>query len=403
MRALDPNHRCPTQTPCSAHGSRAQFNSKNCLREICSAYSKQKPTVVVYEPDPAKGGAAIPELRADCPERHPGFSPTGQLLEHSEAKRLRSYVFPDTAHPPIPWQRIFELQLVSLKMIAARVISVSNSITNKAPVEVQEVAIDGELSSKKLAFARPVVLWASDSNPGATSVATDLVAALSKMADSAGRKAGGTSESFRKSNRPTVTLASRPPPELDPEDVNGANGECAQDEDSATHMLLYLNEETWSGDCAKLHRQVDAVRAAGIPILMLHERDPAASACEFGRFFETQLRQSNLVMWLRACHPTMHSPSIPPLQDAARVDHWRPLQGTRNRVAPWRLSRRLHRASWHGAQFKRRRAVEHGGRAVTPEADSARVRRASKLGEGSFGDASHGAPGGSPARARDRE
>ena len=55
-----------------------------------------------------------------------------------------------------------------------------------------------------------------------------------------------------------------------------------------THLLLYLNSETWLGDAGKqLAREVTVARAMELPIVMLHENDPAAGGCEFGLFFQT--------------------------------------------------------------------------------------------------------------------
>ena len=53
-------------------------------------------------------------------------------------------------------------------------------------------------------------------------------------------------------------------------------------------MLLYLCEKTLLGaEGAALAEELRLARAAGFPIVMLHENDPAKGGCEFGRFFET--------------------------------------------------------------------------------------------------------------------
>ena len=56
----------------------------------------------------------------------------------------------------------------------------------------------------------------------------------------------------------------------------------------ASHMLLYLNEDTFVGAEGELF--ADEVRCAlanGFPMVMVHENDDAAGGCEFARFFET--------------------------------------------------------------------------------------------------------------------
>ena len=39
------------------------FVSANCLREVVAAIEQRKPRIVVHEPDPAKGGGQLEELR----------------------------------------------------------------------------------------------------------------------------------------------------------------------------------------------------------------------------------------------------------------------------------------------------------------------------------------------------
>ena len=55
--------------------------------------------------------------------------------------------------------------------------------------------------------------------------------------------------------------------------------------DKATHLLLYLCEETWRDE--RLVEEVAAARAAKLPIVMAHENDAARGGCPFSRFFET--------------------------------------------------------------------------------------------------------------------
>ena len=59
-------------------------------------------------------------------------------------------------------------------------------------------------------------------------------------------------------------------------------------EDEPTHFLLYLNENTFVGDDgAQLADEVRAALAAGLPVIMSHENDPAKGGCVFDRFFTT--------------------------------------------------------------------------------------------------------------------
>ena len=57
-------------------------------------------------------------------------------------------------------------------------------------------------------------------------------------------------------------------------------------EPSATHVLLLLSIETFVGEKGEaLAREIRAARRAGLPILMIHQTDPALGGCPFERFF----------------------------------------------------------------------------------------------------------------------
>ncbi len=59
-------------------------------------------------------------------------------------------------------------------------------------------------------------------------------------------------------------------------------------ESAASHMLLYLNYDTFVGENkAELAREVTWAQRRGVPILMVHENDPARGGCAFDRFFQT--------------------------------------------------------------------------------------------------------------------
>ena len=58
---------------------------------------------------------------------------------------------------------------------------------------------------------------------------------------------------------------------------------------NTTHFLLYLNKDTFVGrDGQKLAQEVRRVRSSSnIPIVLLHENDPALGGCTFEHFFHT--------------------------------------------------------------------------------------------------------------------
>ena len=216
--------------------SRAQ--SKNCLREIRSSAEKHKPAALVHECDTDRGGEPLDVLRATCP---------ADAAEYVGFDRREV----------IEWHRIFDLQLVSLKRIAAIVMracaasalksnrvsgraaaaagdagaleeattslretavfetlqslehrvedaaeTVEHAVANAAGavadgvvskmsaalgqgedafykrISVDDLVVDGELSSQPLRVPRPLVLWASDANPGAKAAALALCSGI---------------------------------------------------------------------------------------------------------------------------------------------------------------------------------------------------------------------------------
>ena len=108
------------------------------------------------------------------------------------------------------------------------------------------LCVSGELESQSLAFSKPCTLWASPANAGALELATEIATAVAGLTIS--------------------TTDDRPA--------------------SATHMLLYLNEESFVSDGERLAEQVKQARQDRLKIVMAHENDPALGGCQFSRFFE---------------------------------------------------------------------------------------------------------------------
>jgi len=201
--------------------SRGYFRSKNCLREVRAALSQGKPIILVQEADPDKGGGSPEVLRAECPDD------------------LQPAIF-DADWPLVVWMRIDDFQRVSLKMIAEALLLQTPAYAKEKSLPL---AVPGEVQGQNLGFANPVLLWASRANPGAKDMADELAAAFTRL---------------------TVSTMDTP--------------------ERATHMLLYLNQDTWSDE--RLAEQVTAARAASLPIVMAHESDPSLGGGPFARQFE---------------------------------------------------------------------------------------------------------------------
>ena len=108
------------------------------------------------------------------------------------------------------------------------------------------LCVPGEPESQPLAFAKETMLWASPANAGALELANKIAAAFAGL---------------------TISTADARPA-------------------TATHMLLYLNEDSFVSD-ERLAEQVKQARQDRLKIVTAHENDPALGGCQFSRFFET--------------------------------------------------------------------------------------------------------------------
>ena len=113
------------------------------------------------------------------------------------------------------------------------------------------LCVSGEPESQPLAFSKPCTLWASPANAGSLALADEIAAAFAPDRETAGLT--------------ICTTDDRPA--------------------SATHLLLYLNEDSFVSD-ARLAEQVKQARQDRLKIVMAHENDPALGGCPFSRFFE---------------------------------------------------------------------------------------------------------------------
>ena len=104
----------------------------------------------------------------------------------------------------------------------------------------------GELESQSLAFSKQTTVWASPANAGSLDLANEIAATFAGFTIS--------------------TTDDRPA--------------------TATHMLLYLNEDSFVSD-ELLAEQVKQAREDRLKIVMAHENDLDLGGCTFSRFFET--------------------------------------------------------------------------------------------------------------------
>jgi len=286
--------------------SKGYFFSRNCLREMDHSLLLNKPLVLVHEVDPGKGGAPLETLMSDCPD------------EACDA------VFGGKERPSrdiIVWHRISDFQLISLKMVAARLLHATPKFDSR-PMPV--LYVPGEISRLPLGFKKRTHLFVSPKNPGAAVLADELRSRYR----SGGRTARDDAQAFGFSYNMPASMAN-----VNLNDTNHVFGgiddirsvagavfetsfETARaaletrfgklgrisarlstlgraskknaNQGPATHMLLYLAHSTFEGeDGNDLADEVRRARAAGVPVILVHEVDPENGGCPFSRFFET--------------------------------------------------------------------------------------------------------------------
>ena len=112
---------------------------------------------------------------------------------------------------------------------------------------------------------------------------------------------------------------------------SGLTVSTAEEAGDATHMLLYLNADTWSDE--RLAEQVKQARQDRLKIVMAHENDLDRGGCEFAKFFETTPQERCPSAVHRLCHTTRPR-SMPPFPAAAGAHQRRALQRPRHCLLP---------------------------------------------------------------------
>ncbi|KAL1527384.1 hypothetical protein AB1Y20_016052 [Prymnesium parvum] len=177
--------------------SKGYFYSTNCKRELDESVSREKALVMVHETDLNRGGAPLSVLKEDC------------------AADKRFLLF--TQQTIIPWYRISEFQIVSLRLIAQGLLQASPLFQEmtKSMGEAPQLLSPSEVTRKKIKFHKDVYLYVSSSNPGAKQLGCELELSLDKNSglnmrrSVAGRAASDGSKSKGHSDSPRGTRTTR--------------------------------------------------------------------------------------------------------------------------------------------------------------------------------------------------
>ena len=180
--------------------------------------------------------------------------------------------------------------------------------------------MSGELESQSLVFSKQTTVWASPANPGAAELACELARAFPGLTVSTVADVGSSA-----SARPSMALRGL--------------ARRTRRAGKATHMLLYLNQNTWlEDDGERLAEQVKQAREDKLKIVMAHENDPALGGCQFSRFFEVTPQER---MSQRDARP--EPPLLPPTLSPQRRRSSSPADSTRtwqNRASRGATARR---------------------------------------------------------------
>jgi hypothetical protein len=285
--------------------SKSYFFSKPCLAEVDATLEFDKPVAAVHEADEGRGGAPLATLRTDCISK----------------KRATFRIF--DAAPIIQWHRIYDFQLLSLKLIAERIVRATpdlvefsqqfTSVVSPAKTEIgkrSELFSSAEITRSAVAFEQAPVVFISADNPGAYELAEELWQLYSEtglqltnvLNPDAGSEAAPqeTSSSHEhadaasyEANHEAISMvqeASMIVQEAAVEWLKKASEATGigSSPPRPTHFILYLNADTFVGESgARLAAQVRAARGLGLNMVTVHENDPQKGGCEFPRFFQT--------------------------------------------------------------------------------------------------------------------
>ena len=145
------------------------FESLNCRRELYAALGSNRPFIPVREADPAKGGASIAALMAECRENCVEAAPPAYPCYRGPEEML-ARVFEKT---PIVWVRVNAFQLESLKAIALRMLLHSPYYASRTAELAAGVTVPGEVVP--VALSGPVTLLHCRDNEGAFELSEDQV------------------------------------------------------------------------------------------------------------------------------------------------------------------------------------------------------------------------------------
>ncbi|KAL1515069.1 hypothetical protein AB1Y20_004134 [Prymnesium parvum] len=220
--------------------SKGYFSSNNCLEELDSAMCAMVPLILVHETDASRGAAPLDVLRSECPR--PLFDDRKEI---------------------IPWHRMAEFQLFSLKKIAEHMLHATPLYINSPKPTLY---VPGELTTQPLTFRRQAKVHLSSHNPGVQDIINELDARYGLRSLDI--------KTFTSDTSCARAFAQSPPASV-PKTLR------------REFFLLHLKRDTFVGpEGVALAEDVRALRAQGVELVLTHENDVDRGGCPFSRLFE---------------------------------------------------------------------------------------------------------------------
>ena len=232
--------------------SEGYFGSRNCMIELRSSVTKEKPIIALMEPEAKHGGLTRARIEEQLVEADQRYEKWGFDDDGPRSTTLMEALF---ATQPIEWNRIGAFQDVTLRLIAERLL----------PNGHQSTYLKGEAASylpdkvEKISWKLPLDadksfhIYCSPFNDGAA----ELIREVGQV--------------MQMEVKMSATVDELPA--------------CAQ-------ILVYLNGRTWtSGSKSEAFAQeVKQAMAANVQVLLAHEMigsgQEVRHGCEFGDFFQ---------------------------------------------------------------------------------------------------------------------
>ena len=118
--------------------SKGYFASGNCKKEIDATLTNKNPIILLQETDPDRGGVPISQIHADC-----NVASQGEWLDQIFVPR----------RPVIPFLRVKEFKIISLKMIVASLLQHQRNGNEKISMEAKLKKADDESFKQHGSFA----------------------------------------------------------------------------------------------------------------------------------------------------------------------------------------------------------------------------------------------------------